>query len=567
MNFSGAPAWVSAQSQANTSTPETQNLSSLAANVPGVRFVHTATAGNITSNWTLIDHASINNKPNAIVLVTQNWNPGGIGGTYNDHAIGVGYNGIENKWSIFNQDFASMPVDASFNVLIPAASSGVFTHTATVGNSNAQVTYIDHASTNNNPNAIVLVTQNWNPGGVGGTYNNHAIGLWYSNSANKWAIFNQDIVNMPVGAAFNVLIPPDDGDLFVHTATVGNIVSNRTIIDHASINNNPNAIVLVTQNWNPGGVGGTYNNHAIGVYYSFSAKKWAVFNQDLAGMPVDAAFNVLIPTTDTAAFLHTATATNSGSNSTFIDHSLTNSNPHAIVLVTQNWNPGGIYNDHPIGVWYSFSAQKWVIFNQDGADIPIGATFNVLVPSVDTSVFVHFGRTSNIVTNSTVIDHPLTNENPNAIILVTQNWNPSGVSGTYNDHPVGVWYSNLAKKWVIFNQDIAGIPVDAAFNVMILEQGSNVFVHKATAGNTVLNWTNIDHALTNLNRSAIVMTTQNYNPGGIGGTYNNRPIGVWYDGVRDKWAVFNQDQVAMPLDSAYNVLVINNNVYLPIVLK
>jgi len=570
VNFSGAPAGVSAQSQATTSTPETQNLANLATSVPGVRFVHTATVGNVVSNWTYIDHVSTNYKPNAIVLVTQNWNPGGIGGTYNDHAIGVWYDSFENKWAIFNQDIVSMPVDASFNVLIPATSTDVFTHTATVGNSISNWTYIDHARTNNNPNAIMLVTQNWNPGGVGSTYNDHPIGVWYDGGENKWAIFNQDIASMPVDAAFNVLIPPDDGDLFVHTATTTNLIAQSTFIDHPLTNGNPNAIVLVTQNWNPGGVGSTYNNHAIGVWYSNSTKKWAIFNQDKVNMPVGAAFNVLIPATDTAAFVHTATATNIISNSTFIDHPFTNGDPNAIVLVTQNWNPGGVggtYNNHAIGVWYSFGAQKWAIFNQDIAAIPIGASFNVLVPSVDTAVFVHFGRTTNISGQSTFIDHPLTNENPNAVVLVTQNWNPSGVGNTYNDHPIGVWYSNSLKKWAIFNQDIASMPAGAAFNVMIPKQDSNIFVHTATAGNTVSNWTNIDHPLTNVNLGAIVLTTQNWNPGGVGGTYNNHAIGVWYSNSSKKWAVFNQDIVAMPLSSAFNVLVINNNVYIPIVFK
>ena len=570
VNFSSTPAEVSAQSRAKTSNPETQDLASLAASVPGVRFVHTATVGNSSGNSTFIDHPLTNEKPNAIVLVTQNWNPGGIGGTYNDHPIGVWYSNFTKKWAIFNQDLASMPVDAAFNVLIPATSTDVFVHTATVGNSSFNYTYIDHTRTNNNPNAIVLVTQNWNPGGVGNTYNDHPIGVWYDSFENKWAIFNQDIVNMPVDAAFNVLIPPDDSDLFVHTATATNLSSQSTFIDHPLTNGNPNAIVLVTQNWNPGGVGGIYNNHAIGVWYSNSAKKWAIFNEDTVNMPDGAAFNVLIPATDTDAFVHTATVGNTGGNSTFIDHPLTNEKPNAIVLVTQNWNPGGVgdtYNDHPIGVWYSNLAKKWAIFNQDLASMPVDASFNVLVPSVDTSVFVHFGRISNTSSNSTFIDHPLTNENPNAIVLITQNWNPSGVGNTYNDHPIGVWYSTFEKKWAIFNQDLAGMPINAAFNVMIPKQGSNVFVHTATAGNTVLNWTNIDHPLTNVNPGAIILTTQNWNPGGIGGTYNNHPIGVWYDGFEDKWAVFNQDTIAMPLSSAYNVLVIIPKVYLPLILK
>ena len=99
---------------------------------------------------------------------------------------------------------------------------------------------------------------------------------------------------MPDGAAFDVLVSSSDTAVFVHTATAANITSNWSYIDHSLTNENPNAIVLVTQNWNPGGVGGTYNNHPIGVWYSGGAKKWAVFNQDLASMPDGAAFSVIV---------------------------------------------------------------------------------------------------------------------------------------------------------------------------------------------------------------------------------------------------------------------------------
>jgi hypothetical protein len=55
-------------------------------------------------------------------------------------------------------------------------------------------------------NAIVFVTQNWNPGGSGGVYNNHTIGIYYEGSTH--AVFNQDGVNMTNDADFNIWIPP-----------------------------------------------------------------------------------------------------------------------------------------------------------------------------------------------------------------------------------------------------------------------------------------------------------------------------------------------------------------------
>jgi hypothetical protein len=273
-----------------------------------------------------------------------------------------------------------------------------------------------------------------------------------------------------------------------------------------------------------------------------------------------------------ARFVHTATADNTSGNHTYIDHPLTNDNPDAIVLVTPNWNPGGVgstYNDHPIGVYYSTGENKWAVFNQDFASMPTGAAFNVLIPTTGAAAFVHSATAANITSNWTTIDHPLTNDNPNAIVLVTQNWNPSGVlPGKYNDQPIGVWYSSTAQKWAIINQDYTtDIPVDRAFNVLIPATGANVFVHTATAANSTDNYTVIDHPLTNDNPNAIAFATQNYNPGGVGGKYNDQPIGVLYSSASQKWAVFNQDTtVDMPVDAAFNIIVFVK-IYLPIILR
>lgn len=88
---------------------------------------------------------------------------------------------------------------------------------------------------------------------------------------------------------------------------------------------------------------------------------------------------------------------------------------------------------------------------------------------VDSSVsFVHRATAGNITANSTYLDNPSTNNNPNAVLSATQNWNPGGGVGIYNDHPIGVWYDPNVKKWAIFNQDQASMPEGAAFNVAVL---------------------------------------------------------------------------------------------------
>ena len=135
-----APPVVSAGSPDLPHKIETQNSFNAAASVPGARFVHTATNTNTSGNHTYIDHPLTNNNPNAIVLVTQNWNPGGVGNKYNSHPIGVYYSSGEQKWAVFNQDLASMPTGAAFNVLIPATGADAFVHTAMAGNTTANWT-------------------------------------------------------------------------------------------------------------------------------------------------------------------------------------------------------------------------------------------------------------------------------------------------------------------------------------------------------------------------------------------------------------------------------------------
>ena len=87
------------------------------------------------------------------------------------------------------------------------------------------------------------------------------------------------------------------------------------------------------------------------------------------------------------------------------------------------------------------------------------------------SVFVHRATPQSISANSTYLNNRLINGNPDALLSVTQNWNPRGADGTYNDHPVGVWYDAAAKRWAVFNQDRAAMPEGAAFNVAVSGDG------------------------------------------------------------------------------------------------
>ncbi len=95
-----------------------------------------------------------------------------------------------------------------------------------------------------------------------------------------------------------------------------------------------------------------------------------------------------------------------------------------------------------------------------GESAPGGAAFDTM--------FIHRATPENISAQSTYLDSPLTNDDPNVILFVTQNWNPGGGTGTYNDHSIGVWYSTDRQRWAIFNQDRETMPEGVAFNVAVL---------------------------------------------------------------------------------------------------
>jgi len=86
------------------------------------------------------------------------------------------------------------------------------------------------------------------------------------------------------------------------------------------------------------------------------------------------------------------------------------------------------------------------------------------------SVFIHRATSENISANSTYLDNPLINDDPNVILYVTQNWNPGGGAGTYNNHPIGVWFDDSRQRWAIFNQDLEPMPDGVSFNVAVLEE-------------------------------------------------------------------------------------------------
>lgn len=195
---------------------------------------------------------------------------------------------------------------------------------------------------------------------------------------------------------------------------------------------------------------------------------WYLFNDDgAAPMNQGAAFNIQVQGPTDTIFIHTAKASNLSHQEhiTRLNHPLLNGNPDAIVSVTPRYK--GVANDHYIGVWYDSTVARWTIFNQDIADMPIGAKFNVQVLTDPDTYDQHTSTVGTISGNATELDHPLLNANLGAQFIVTQRW-----TGVYNNHPIGVQYSNATNRWSIANVDGAAMPQNVSFNIHITHDGS-----------------------------------------------------------------------------------------------
>ncbi len=163
-------------------------------------------------------------------------------------------------------------------------------HVSTASNTSANSTYLDIQGLNGNPNAVIIVEYDKN----NTVANSYAIGVWYNGS--QWAIFNQSREPMPVGVRFSILWSNPSHQAFVQRSSGG-----KMVLDHPMLNNNPNSGFYVSQIWNPNGIGGVYNNAVITVQYEATLAKWAVKNTDGSAIAEGAAFNVLIPVSNTAS--------------------------------------------------------------------------------------------------------------------------------------------------------------------------------------------------------------------------------------------------------------------------
>lgn len=102
----------------------------------------------------------------------------------------------------------------------------------------------------------------------------------------------------------------------------------------------------------------------------------------------------------------------------------------------------------------------------------------IKVSGTNRAAFVHTATALNSAVSScepgdhcTVIDNPMTNDDPNAMLFITQRYNEGdSLLGVYNNASAGVWFEPTLNKWVIFNEGFEAMPVGAKFNVLVVKQ-------------------------------------------------------------------------------------------------
>ena len=179
-------------------------LFNVEVNQPGPNlFVN---VGGTSGNTSRVEHPSCDGARDAVLLATANWNPNGQDGVYNVAHIGVWYDEAVARWGVFNQGLQPMPVGAAFNIEVLRSGEGVWVHTATESNTVGDRTYVDDATVNDDPTAVLCVTPSWNPPAGSGVYDDAAAGVLFDSVKGRWSITHLDGTSIPLGSAFNVAV-------------------------------------------------------------------------------------------------------------------------------------------------------------------------------------------------------------------------------------------------------------------------------------------------------------------------------------------------------------------------
>ncbi len=351
------------------------------------------------------------------------------------------------------------------------------------------------------------------------------------------------------GAPATILAQP--GNAFIHLGNIANTEGDRTYLDDPAINGHPAARFLATMQLNAEGASTARDNHPMGLVYSGTIQAWSIHNEDNTTMPDPTAWNVFVPPQDDTLITQGAVPGNTSGDHTTINNALLNGEPNALLFVTPAEIPAASPFPHTLAVAYDAVHARWTIQTADGANMPTPASFYVLKASADEAAFTTVSSATHLRPDAAAIDNPLTNGNPDAMILVTQNFG-TGVTNAANDHFLGVWYDATSQRWLIFNQDTAPMAAGVMFNVLVIppRQGFQL----QTQGGVANYKSRLNNPDLNGNPYARIYVMHNWNPPeSPNEKFNNHPIGVFFDTTDQHWYLYNRDFAPITTTATFNV--------------
>lgn len=252
---------------------------------------------------------------------------------------------------------------------------------------------------------------------------------------------------------------------FLHRVTTASLVTaSATVIANADLGpfgGDPSAVIQITHVWNPDGDGwGPYVPAATRVRFDASGS-WRIETVDGSPIPVGASFAVRVGrglrvrTTAGGVISHPLLSTSQG--------------PITATPMTGATQPFSLALDR--GQWLAWAPATGTVIG----DVELAITV-----SVPENRGLHYLHTSGSdldaspSPNTTLLDHPLLNQHPNALVLVTP-------IRSYAGQPivpsaVGVWYDTSLQRWGIYREDRVRMPSGTSFYVEVLADERQRFV-------------------------------------------------------------------------------------------
>lgn len=259
--------------------------------------------------------------------------------------------------------------------------------------------------------------------------------------------------------------------VFTHVADGSNTLGSNTLLNHPSINNDPNARIIISRLYNDdGGASGVFNEHFVGIRYSSSTGRWVIENTDLETLPLGVVFRILVVNPTETFFVHELA---SDATSTRLNHPSLEGNPDARIFLTRNASPGGAgpFQRADVGLRVFWNGSWWTLTFHDSngvaTTLPAGTSFNVYVPPPGAATVVHVTDNSNLSQGNTfsTIDLPAANGVPFAAVFATK-LTPSGPHVSMVP-PLGVRYDGSSNRWAIYPEnDLASLAENMYFHVL-----------------------------------------------------------------------------------------------------